>query len=101
VVNGKVVFTLDGRESTLHPVLGGPDSKELFVSFRDGTTGSATYPGGRFRYAAMPRNGAVELDVNRAERPPCAFSAFATCPLPPEENALPVRIEAGEFDPHR
>ena len=101
MVNGKVVFTLDGRESTLHPVLGGPDSKELFVSFRDGTTGSATYPGGRFLYAAMPRNGVVELDFNRAGSPPCAFTAFATCPLPPKENALPDRIEAGELDPHR
>jgi len=49
----------------------------------------------------MPRNGVVELDFNRAESPPCAFTAFATCPLPPEENAPPVRVEAGEFDPHR
>jgi hypothetical protein len=98
---GKVVFTLNGREFTLHAVLDGPDAKELFFIFRDGTTGSATYPGGRFLYAAMPRNGVVELDFNRAESPPCAFTAFATCPLPPKENALPVRIEAGELDPHR
>jgi hypothetical protein len=98
---GKVVFTLNGRELTLHPVLDGPDAKELFFIFRDGTTGSDTYPGGRFLYAAMPRNGEVVLDFNKAESPPCAFTAFATCPLPPKENALPIRVEAGELNPHR
>jgi hypothetical protein len=98
---GKVVFTLNGRELTLHPVLDGPEAKELFFVFRDGTTGSETYPGGRFLYAAMPKNGEVVLDFNKAESPPCAFTAFATCPLPPKENALPVRVEAGELNPHR
>ena len=98
---GKAVFTLAGRELTLHAVLDGPDAKELFFIFRDGTTGSDTYPGGRFLYTAMPKNGEVVLDFNRAESPPCAFTAFATCPLPPKENSLPVRIEAGELSPHR
>jgi hypothetical protein len=98
---GKVVFTLNGREFTLHPVLDGPDAKELFFIFRDGTTGSDTYGGGRFLYASMPVNGEVVLDFNKAESPPCAFTAFATCPLPPKENALPIRIEAGELNPHR
>jgi len=98
---GKAVFTLDGREFTLHPVLDGPEATALFFIFRDGTTGSDTYPGGRFLYAAMPENGVVVLDFNKAESPPCAFTAFATCPLPPKENSLPVRIEAGELNPHR
>jgi len=98
---GRVVFTLNGRELTLHPVLDGPDAKELFFVFRDGTTGAETYPGGRFLYAAMPQNGEVVLDFNKAESPPCAFTAFATCPLPPKENALPIRVEAGELNPHR
>jgi hypothetical protein len=98
---GKAVFTLDGREFTLHPVLDGADATELFFIFRDGTTGSETYPGGRFLYAAMPENGIVVLDFNKAESPPCAFTAYATCPLPPKENSLPVRIEAGELNPHR
>jgi hypothetical protein len=49
----------------------------------------------------MPRNGQVVLDFNKAESPPCAFTPFATCPLPPKENALPIRIEAGELNPHR
>jgi uncharacterized protein (DUF1684 family) len=98
---GKAVFTLAGREFTLHAVLDGPEAKELSFIFRDGTTGSDTYPGGRFLYAAMPENGEVLLDFNKAHSPPCAFTAFATCPLPPKENALPVRIEAGELNPHR
>ena len=90
-----------GREFTPHPVPYRLDAKELFFIFRDGTTWSTRYPGGRFLFVAMPRNGVVGLDFNRAESPPCAFTAFATCPLPPEENAPPVRVEAGEFDPHR
>jgi uncharacterized protein len=98
---GTVVFTLGGREFTLHPVLDGPEAKELFFVFRDGTTGSGTYPGGRFLYADMPVNGEVILDFNKAHSPPCAFTPFATCPLPPKENALPIRVEAGELDPHR
>jgi hypothetical protein len=98
---GKVIFTLNGRELTLQPVLDGPDATELFFIFRDGTTGSETYPGGRFLYAALPKNGEVVLDFNKSESPPCAFTAFATCPLPPKENALPVRVEAGELNPHR
>ena len=98
---GRVLFTLGGHEFTLTPVLDGPDAKELFFIFRDGTTGSGTYPGGRFLYAAMPVNGEVVLDFNRAHSPPCAFTPFATCPLPPKENAIPIRIEAGELDPHR
>jgi uncharacterized protein (DUF1684 family) len=98
---GKVVFTLAEREFTLHPVLDGPEAKELFFIFRDGTTGSDTYAGGRFLYAAMPENGEVLLDFNKAHSPPCAFTAFATCPLPPKENALPIRVEAGELNPHR
>jgi uncharacterized protein (DUF1684 family) len=98
---GKVVFTLDGREFTLHPVLDGADARELFFIFRDGTSGSDTYGGGRFLYAEMPKNGQVVLDFNKAESPPCAHTPFATCPLPPKENALPIRIEAGEMNPHR
>ena len=69
--------------------------------FRDLTTGQETYPGGRFLYADMPVNGEVVLDFNKAHSPPCAFTPFATCPLPPKENHLGVRIEAGELNPHR
>jgi len=98
---GKVVVTLGGNEYTLYPVLDGPDAKELFFIFRDETTGHETYPGGRFLYAAMPVNAEVILDFNKAHSPPCAFTPYATCPVPPKENALPVRVEAGEKNPHR
>jgi uncharacterized protein (DUF1684 family) len=98
---GTVVFTLKGREYTLHPVLDGPDARELFFIFKDRTTGLETYPGGRFLYSALPVNGEVVLDFNKAHSPPCAFTPFATCPVPPRENALPLPIEAGERDPHR
>ena len=98
---GYAAFTLDGHEYRLHAVLDGADAKELFFVFRDLTTGQETYPGGRFLYAAMPVNGEVVLDFNKAHSPPCAFTPFATCPVPPKENHLAVRIEAGELDPHR
>ena len=90
---GYVVFTLDGREFRLVPV----DSGDmLFFIFKDLTAGKETYPAGRFLYTALPEKGEVELDFNKAVNPPCAFTAFATCPLPPKENILPVRIAAGE-----
>ena len=98
---GYAVFTLDGRECRLQAVLDGADAKELFFVFRDLTTGQETYPGGRFLYADMPVTGEVVLDFNKAHSPPCAFTPFATCPVPPKANHLGVRIEAGELNPHR
>ena len=97
---GTVTFAVGGREYTLHPVLDGPDASELFFIFRDLTTGRETYPGGRFLYAEMPKDGRVVLDFNKAHSPPCAFTPFATCPVPPKQNHLGVRIEAGELNPH-
>ena len=93
---GYAVFQLHGREFTLHPILEEPGAKELFYIFRDQTSGKETYPAGRFFYSDMPKNGRVILDFNKAYNPPCAFSPYATCPLPPPENRLAVRIEAGE-----
>jgi hypothetical protein len=94
---GYVTFTLQDRELRLDPVLEEPDAKELFFIFRDETAGHESYPAGRFLYTALPRDGAVMLDFNKAYSPPCAFTAFATCPLPPKQNRLPVRVEAGEM----
>jgi len=92
---GVLVFTLDGKEHRLRPVLEkGEDS--LFVIFGDPTNRDTTYGAGRFLYAAKPVAGKTVLDFNRAYNPPCAFSAYATCPVPPAENKLKVRIEAGE-----
>ncbi|HEX9508398.1 MAG TPA: DUF1684 domain-containing protein, partial [Myxococcales bacterium] len=70
--------------------------------FGDATNRTETYGAGRFLYADMPRDGKVILDFNQAYNPPCAFSTFATCPLPPRQNRLPVRVEAGEkrYDNH-
>jgi uncharacterized protein (DUF1684 family) len=90
---GYVVFKLDGREFRLVPVNSGD---MLFFIFKDQTAGRETYPAGRFLYTRLPEKGEVELDFNKAYNPPCAFTDFATCPLPPQENILPVRIEAGE-----
>ena len=64
-----------------------PDAQELFFIFRDETAGKETYPAGRFLYTALPRDGALVLDFNKAYTPPCAFTRFATCPLPPKEQS--------------
>ena len=96
---GYVVFTLGGKELRLDPILEAPDAKELFFIFKDKTAGRDTYPAGRYLYTELPKDGVVTLDFNKAYSPPCAFTAFATCPLPPPQNRLTVRIEAGEKKP--
>jgi len=93
---GYAVFQLNGQELRLRPVLEEPDAKELFYIFRDQTSGKETYGAGRFLYSEMPKDGKVVLDFNKAYNPPCAFTPYATCPLPPPENRMPVRVEAGE-----
>jgi len=97
---GYAEFTWAGRKLRLEPVIEEPGAKELFFIFRDQTAGKETYPAGRFLYAPMPKDGVVVLDFNKAYSPPCAFTAYATCPLPPPQNRLSVRIEAGEKNPH-
>jgi uncharacterized protein (DUF1684 family) len=93
---GTVHFKLAGRELSLDAVLEEPGDKQLFFIFRDETAGHETYPAGRFFYADLPVDGRMVLDFNKAYTPPCGFTAFATCPLPPPQNRLPLRIEAGE-----
>lgn len=93
---GTLVFEHGGRTLRLDPVLEEGDD-ELFLIFGDRTNGSATYGGGRFLYADPPdADGRVILDFNRAYNPPCVFTPFATCPLPPPGNKLDVAVEAGE-----
>jgi uncharacterized protein (DUF1684 family) len=94
VCPGALVFALDGREMRLEPVLESPE--ELFIMFTDETSGDETYPGGRFLYADQPQDGRTTLDFNKAYNPPCAFTPFATCPLPPPQNALTIAVRAGE-----
>jgi hypothetical protein len=95
---GDVEFTLRGQALRLTPVLE-EDSPQLFFIFRDTTAGRSTYPAGRYFYADPPQDGAVTLDFNKAYSPPCAFTDFATCPLPPPGNRLPLAVEAGEKRP--
>ena len=90
---GTVSFTLDGQEYRFE-ALGARDG--LFIIFRDATNGAGSYPAGRFIDAPAPEDGRVMLDFNCAYSPPCAFTDFATCPLPPPQNRLPLRVEAGE-----
>ncbi len=92
---GEVVFDLAGRAFRLR-ALEGSDG-ELFLVFGDETNGHETYGGGRFVYSEVPTEaGTVVVDFNRAYNPPCVFTPYATCPLPPAENRIGVRIEAGE-----
>jgi uncharacterized protein len=93
---GYAVFHLQGKELRLYPIIETPGDRELFYIFRDQTAGKETYGAGRFFYSAMPKDGKVILDFNKAYNPPSTFSPYATCPLPPTENRLPVRVEAGE-----
>jgi uncharacterized protein (DUF1684 family) len=95
---GLLTFTLGGREHTLLPVI---EENKLFLIFRDLTSGKSTYGGGRFLYADLPQGGEVVLDFNKAYNPPCAFTSFATCPLPPRQNRLKVAINAGEKNYHK
>ena len=90
---GNIAFTIDGKPYSLDAV---DDGGNLFIIFRDATSADATYPPGRFLYLEKPKDGRWTIDFNRAYNPPCAFSAYTSCPLPPQQNVLAPRIEAGE-----
>lgn len=94
-VPGKAVFTRDGHTVELLPVAEGDN---LFFILTDLTAGEETYEASRFLYVPKPKPGEtkVVLDFNRMQNPPCAFTEFATCPLPPKENRMPFRVTAGE-----
>lgn len=93
---GKVRFEHNGATYRLETILE-KGSDELFIIFSDETSGKETYGMGRYLYTAMAdSNNNVILDFNKAYNPPCAFTNFATCPVPPKENRLPFRVEAGE-----
>jgi uncharacterized protein (DUF1684 family) len=95
LILGKAVFVRDGQTCELLPIQEAPD-EALFFVISDLTSGTQTYSAARFLYAAPPVDGKVTLDFNRAQNPPCAFTPFATCPLPPKENQLKLAITAGE-----
>jgi len=95
IVTGKAVFEREGKSVELVPIEDGSDGPLFFV-ISDLTSGKETYHAARFVYAEPPENGKIVLDFNAALNPPCAFTPFATCPLPPKENRLPFAVTAGE-----
>lgn len=97
-IPGVAEFTIDGQTVRLEPII---EDKKLFFILRDATSHTSTYGAGRFLYADFPSNGLdkpgeVLLDFNRLQNPPCAYTPYATCPLPPPQNRLQVAIPAGE-----
>ena len=93
---GAVVFEVDGQAYRLDAIKEKGETK-LFMIFADNTSGKETYPAGRYLYVDPPdTSGRMIIDFNKAYSPPCAFTKFATCPLPPKQNRLPFAIEAGE-----
>ena len=94
---GMLEFTIAGKPYHLTASFEGTDTTKYFVLFRDLTSRDSTYPAGRFMYVTpVDSAGNTIVDFNRAFNPPCAFTAFATCPLPPAENVMKVAISAGE-----
>jgi uncharacterized protein (DUF1684 family) len=93
---GTLEFTLLGKPVRLDPVLDGDDPSDQMIVFRDLTSGRETYGGGRFVRAIRQPDGTFVVDFNRAYAPPCAFTPYATCPLPPEQNRLKISIAAGQ-----
>jgi uncharacterized protein (DUF1684 family) len=97
---GAVAFERDGREWRLDALPGGADGS-LWLVFADATSGRSTYGGGRMVYTEpVADDGSVVVDFNVAYNPPCVFTPYATCPLPPAQNRLPLAIEAGERNFH-
>jgi uncharacterized protein (DUF1684 family) len=90
---GYVTFRLHGETFRLDPVVSG---NELFLMFKDRTSGRETYGVGRFLESEMPKNGRVVLDFNKAYNPYCAFNPYSSCPIPPKQNTMMTRVEAGE-----
>ncbi len=93
---GALTFTVRGKSFSLD-ALAESGEQSLFIIFNDETSGSETYGSGRFLYADKPNEQRETiLDFNKAYNPPCAFTPYATCPLPPPQNYLDIRVQAGE-----
>jgi uncharacterized protein (DUF1684 family) len=93
---GALAFEVGGKTYRIDPILEKGET-DLFVMVADETTGRETYGAGRYLYVSPPdASGKVVIDFNKAYSPPCAFTNYATCPLPPRQNHLPFRIDAGE-----
>jgi len=93
---GALVFEI-GEKTCRLDALAEPGDKKMFLIFADQTNGIDTYGAGRFLSVDMPdKEGYTLIDFNKAYNPPCAFTPYATCPLPPAQNILPVEVTAGE-----
>lgn len=93
---GLLAFDVDGKTYKIEPILEQGET-DWFIIFKDATSGKETYGAARYVYAAPPGpDGTTVLDFNKAYNPPCAFTPYAICPLPPPQNKLPFRVEAGE-----
>lgn len=93
---GALEMTIDGETHRIDTLPGGDDGS-FFLVFGDTTNGHETYGGGRFLYTDPPADdGTVTVDFNRSYNPPCVFTPFATCPLPPSQNQLTLAVRAGE-----
>jgi hypothetical protein len=105
-VPGFAEFTLQGKTFRLEPVLEDPNNTKLFFILRDTTSTETTYPACRFLYTTFPTHGVDQpgelvLDFNHLENPPCAYTPYATCPLPPAGNRLPIALPVGEQRYHK
>jgi uncharacterized protein (DUF1684 family) len=94
-VPGVATFSIDGKEYRLEPVLEEPGGDYFFI-IGDKTNGKETYGGGRYLYSTPAKDGRVIIDFNKAYNPPCVFTEYATCPLPPPGNRLAIPVTAGE-----
>jgi uncharacterized protein (DUF1684 family) len=100
MVAGTVEFEHEGREFSLL-ALQEQGANSLWFLFADRSNGRETYGAGRFLYSdGMPENGRLVVDFNKSYNPPCAFSDYSTCPLPPQQNRLDLVVTAGEKDYH-
>jgi uncharacterized protein (DUF1684 family) len=93
-VTHKAVFSHDGKTYALLATHGTAEAPQFVI--RDETSKDTTYPASRFVYGEEVTDKTIVLDFNKAINPPCSFTEHAVCPLPPPENILPFRIEAGE-----
>lgn len=96
IVPGAAVFERDGKTFRLEPTIETPGDTELYLVFADRTSGKETYGAARFVYSEPPKGGKIVIDFNKAYNPPCAFTPYATCGLPTQQNRMDTRVTAGE-----
>lgn len=94
---GALVFDIDGKTYRIDAVIEQGSDDQLFIMYGDATNGKETYGPGRQLYTRLPDStNTVVLDFNKGYNWPCVFTVYATCPIPPRQNVLPIRVEAGE-----